>query len=80
MNQEAEKLAKRLKREAGEDMRKQVALAMRLVTSREPTDKDIARGVELIESMTKKDGATPDVALKYFCLLALNLNEFVYLD
>jgi mono/diheme cytochrome c family protein len=80
MNQEADKLAKRLKREAGEDMRKQVALAMRLVTSREPTEKDVARGVELIESMTKKDGATPDVALKYFCLLALNLNEFVYLD
>jgi hypothetical protein len=80
MNQEADKLAKRLKREAGEDMQKQVALAMRLVTSREPTDKDVARGVELIESMTKKDGATPDVALKYLCLLALNLNEFVYLD
>jgi len=28
----------------------------------------------------KKDGASPDVALKYFCLLALNLNEFVYVD
>jgi hypothetical protein len=53
---------------------------MRLVTSREPTDKDIARGVELIDAMIKSDSATPDVALKYFCLLTLNLNEFVYLD
>ena len=80
MNQEADKLAERLKREAGVDLRRQVALGMRLVTCREPTDKDVARGVELVESMTKSDGATGDVALKYFCLLALNLNEFVYVD
>ena len=80
MNQEAEKLAQRLKREAGDDVRKQVALGMRLVTCREPTDAEVKRGIELIDALAKKDGATPDVALKYFCLLALNLNEFVFLD
>jgi len=79
-NQEAAKLAARLKREAGDDPSKQVALALRLVTCRAPTDGEIARGVGLIDAMAKKDGATPDVALKYFCLLALNLNEFVYVD
>jgi hypothetical protein len=80
MNQEADKLARRLKREAGDDLRKQVALGMRLVTCRAPTDADIDRGVQLIEAMKSKDGATPDVALKYYCLLTLNLNEFVFLD
>jgi hypothetical protein len=80
LNQEAEKLAQRLKREAGEDVHKQVALGLRLVTCRAPTEAEVNRGVELIEAMAKKDGATPDVALKYFCLLALNLNEFVYVD
>jgi hypothetical protein len=28
----------------------------------------------------KEDGATPELALRYFCLVALNLNEFVYVD
>jgi hypothetical protein len=80
LNQEAQKLAVRLKREAGDDVRKQVALGLRLVTCRAPTDGEINRGVELIDAMRSKDGATPDVALKYYCLLALNLNEFVFLD
>ena len=80
MNQEADKLAARLKREAGEDVRAQVGLAWRLVTGRGASGAEVARGVELIDALKQKDGASPDVALKYFCLLALNLNEFVYLD
>jgi hypothetical protein len=80
MNQEASKLAERLKREAGDGVRQQVALCLRLVTCRAPPDADVCRGVKLIEDLAKKDGASPDVALKYFCLLALNLNEFVYVD
>ena len=79
MNQDADKLAQRLKREAGDDVRKQVALGVRLVACRAPTDADVARGLELIEAL-KKEGAAPEVALKYFCLLTLNLNEFVFVD
>ena len=80
LNEEAEKFARRLRQETGDDVRKQVALGLKLVTCREPSEKDVLRGVELIESLVKKDGANPDVALRYFCLVALNLNEFVYLD
>ena len=80
LNQEAAKLAARLKREAGDEPRKQVAFGLRLVTCRAPSDAEVARGVGLIDALSKKDGAAPDVALKYFCLLALNLNEFVYVD
>jgi hypothetical protein len=80
VNQEADKLAQRLRREAGDDVRRQVALGLRLVTCRQPTEAEVTRGVDLIDAMLKKDGTTPDTALKYFCLLALNLNEFVYLD
>jgi len=80
MNQEAEKLAQRLKREAGDDVRKQIALAWKLVTGRAPTEAEVGRGIGLIEALSKRDRATPDVALKYFCLMTLNLNEFVYLD
>jgi hypothetical protein len=80
LNQEAAKFAARLKREAGDDVNKQVALALRLTTCRAPTDAEIARGVGLIDALAKKEAAGQDVALKYFCLLALNLNEFVYVD
>ena len=80
MNGEAAKLAKRLRTEAGADVRKQVATALRLATSRAPTEAEIARGVKLIDSLQKQDGATPETAMKYFCLVVLNLNEFVYLD
>ena len=31
-------------------------------------------------ALQSKDAATADTAVKYFCLMALNLNEFVYLD
>jgi hypothetical protein len=80
MNQEANQLANRLKREAGDGVRNQVKLGLRLVTCQAPAEADVKRGVALIEDLAKNDGATADVALKYFCLLALNLNEFVYVD
>jgi len=50
------------------------------VTGRTATDSEVKRGIELIDAFVRKDGATPDVALKYFCLMTLNLNEFVYVD
>ena len=37
-------------------------------------------GMALIEGLQTSDGIAPDVALRYFCLVVLNLNEFVYLD
>jgi len=80
LNQQAEVLAARLRREAGDDVRRQVRLGLYLVTSRPPTEAEIKRGVGLIEAIRKADNAAPELALKYFCLMALNLNEMVYLD
>ena len=80
MNKQADALAARLRREAGADVSKQVRLALTLATSRPAADPEVRRGVGLIEALQAKDGATPGAALKYFCLLVLNLNEFVYLD
>ncbi|HWE92963.1 MAG TPA: PSD1 and planctomycete cytochrome C domain-containing protein [Tepidisphaeraceae bacterium] len=77
---EARKLAARLKKEAGDDRAKQVALAWRLATSREATRQEVDRSMALIGSLENQDGATPDQAMDYFCLMVMNLNEFVYLD
>jgi len=80
LNQQAEVLAARLRREVGDDVRQQVRLALYLVTSRPPTEAEINRGVRLIEALRMEGSAAPERALNYFCLMALNLNEMVYLD
>lgn len=79
-NEHAMRLADRVRREAGDSTEARVRRALALVTTRPPTDTEVTRGVGLIHSMQQEDGATPAVALASFCLLALNLNEFLYLD
>lgn len=80
INQQAGIFAARLRKEAGDDLRKQIRLALYLVTSREPTRAEIKRGIHLIESLKAEEHTTSETALKYFCLMALNLNEMVFLD
>jgi mono/diheme cytochrome c family protein len=58
----------------------QVRLALRRATQRQPTATEVERGLALLARLRSKHGLTPDEALKSFCLLALNLNEFIYLD
>ena len=50
------------------------------VLQREPTGKEIARGVNFIHKAEAEQHLSASEALKYFCVVALNLNEFVYLD
>jgi hypothetical protein len=80
INKQAGLFADRLRREAGPDIDKQVRLALTLATTRPPSDAEVRRGVELIAALKAKDGVGEEAALKYFCLVVLNLNEFVYLD
>src|SRR5262249_56816050 len=80
LNKQAAVFADRLRREAGDDAGRQVRLALSLATARPPTDAEVQRGVRLIEALQTRDGVSPEAALRCFCLLVLNLNEFVYLD
>ncbi len=80
LNDQAEALAHRLKREAGDKPEMQVRRALRLVTCREPTEAELHRGLALLSELTASDGLSRDDALKAFCLVSLNLNEFLFLD
>ena len=80
LNEQADLFAARLRREAGDDVTKQVRLGLQLVTTRTPTDAEVQRGLALIATLRTQDSASAEVALKYFCLMALNLNELVYVD
>lgn len=80
INQQAARLAERLRREAGTDSGDQVRLALQLATLRPVAAEEVRRGVALIKGLAEDDGLGPETALKYFCLVVLNLNEFIYLD
>jgi hypothetical protein len=80
LNDEAETFANFVRRQAGNDPAAQVAVALKRAAQREPTDAEVERGVQLMQALRGKDGLSAEAALKYFCVVALNLNEFVYLD
>jgi len=69
-NREAEKLAGRLEREAGPDLRKQVDLAYRLVAGRGPRAKEMQAAVEFLKTESRKE----------FALAMFNLNAFLYVN
>ncbi|GIW94453.1 MAG: hypothetical protein KatS3mg110_2494 [Pirellulaceae bacterium] len=50
------------------------------VVQRPVTTTEVERGVTMIEQLRERDGLSPDQAMQAFCLMALNLNEFIYLD
>jgi hypothetical protein len=79
-NEQAELFAADLRRQAGDDAATQVRLALQRVTQREPTAEEVRRGVEFLARMQKQHQIAPDRALRNFCLLVLNLNEFIYLN
>lgn len=80
MQEEAIVFAKRLHEEAGDDLKDQVRLGLKLVMAREPSDKEVESNVAFVQDMMKTHGLDAEHALKLFCLVAYNLNEFVYLD
>ena len=80
LNDAAATFAQQVREQAGEDIKARVALVLQRTLQREPTPLEVTRGVQLIADLREKFQLSADDALKYYCLMALNLNEFVYLD
>jgi hypothetical protein len=76
----AAKLADRAIGEAGEDFQRQVAIALQLALDRPATDDEIAEGSALVAGLQQKHGLSSRAALQQWCLVVLNLSEFIYLD
>jgi hypothetical protein len=79
VNEQARHLARRLVREAGNDVEKQVKYAYRLVLCRPPTPREweLLRGCF---ERQRRAGLTADAARQQVCRVLLNLNEMVYPD
>lgn len=80
LNTEADRFARELEKVAPDDVEKQIILALTRVTQRTPRTEEVNHSWELIKSLQADHGQDKQTALKNFCLLALNLNEFIYLD
>jgi hypothetical protein len=80
LNEQARLFAEDVRGKAGDDPAARVRLVLRRATQREPTAHEVDRGVAFLSRMQGRHGLAPSDALARFCLLALNLNEFVYLD
>ncbi|QOV92497.1 DUF1553 domain-containing protein [Humisphaera borealis] len=79
-NEQAADLSARLQREAPAGVSDQVKLAVRLTTGRQPTEAEVKGDLAFIEQLKSKDKLSDAEALRIYCLMALNANEFVYLD
>jgi hypothetical protein len=79
LNAQAGVLAKQTMANVGSDPRTQVAFVLRRVLQRQTTQEEINRGVQFLATAQAADKASAEEALRQFCLLSLNLNEFVYL-
>ena len=80
INQQAVAFAERIRQQGGSDLTDQIQFGLRLVLSRQPSIEEIAWATEFVETLTKKEQIDKKVALDRFALLALNLNEFIFLD
>ena len=80
LNQQAEVLAARLRKEVKNDVTKQVNRGLYLVFCRKPSETEVTDGLKLIQNMQQKYQLSEEESLKLFCLYALNLNEFMFVD
>ncbi|QGJ69853.1 Planctomycete cytochrome C [Planctomycetales bacterium 10988] len=80
LQEQSARFAERLQEEAGSNPADQVTWALELALSRLPSEEEVTRGVDLIERLQEEHSLSKEQALTYFCLVTLNLNEFLYLD
>jgi hypothetical protein len=79
-NEQATAFAERLRTAAPGELNAQVRYAIRLTTGRDPTEEEVRNDVALIHDLQAKEKLDEATALRQYCLLVLNTNEFIYLD
>ncbi|MEM7312092.1 MAG: DUF1549 and DUF1553 domain-containing protein, partial [Planctomycetota bacterium] len=79
INDEAAKMASYVEKQQSDDLDKQIETVLWRVTQRKPTDLEVTRGRDFVK-LLKDSGNDDRKAMQLFCVVALNLNEFLYLD
>jgi hypothetical protein len=79
-NEQARTFAKRLRQEVPGNLEGQIRRAIRLTTGRTPGQEEVQADLAFVRDLRTQDKLSEERALTLYCLLALNTNEFVYLD
>ncbi len=79
VNRQAALLAARASKEVGIEPRAFTRRVLSLVLQRSPKSAEVAECTGLMARLQQR-GTTPEQARVYLCLMALNLDEFLYLD
>ncbi len=80
INDQAIAFANRMQWEGGVINKDRVQFGLRLVLCREPEPAEIQKALTFIQELQQEENVSSEVALARFALLALNLNEFMFLD
>lgn len=80
MQQQAQSLLERLQREVGDELTQQARRCLELVTGVAASPEDVAELVGLVERLKEKEQLSDASARCGMCLVALNLNQLIYLD
>jgi hypothetical protein len=91
LHKQARVFAERVRREAlaantqpgaaaDDDTAAIVRRALEIALVRPARDDEVARGVALVDELEAREGVGPSRAVELYCLMVLNLNEFIYLD
>ena len=80
INDQAIAFANRMRWEGGVTVEDRVRFGLRLVLCREPMPVEIQQALAFMQELQQHEGVSSEVALDRFALLALNLNEFIFLD
>lgn len=80
-NMEAQRMAQNILSTVDvSDVSGQVTVALQRVTQRAVAAEEVATGVDFIHRLRSREGADPQQALAKFCLLTINLNEFIFVN
>jgi hypothetical protein len=79
-NAQARLFARRLAGEASQGLEAQVTRAIRLTTGRVPSADQVRKDSGFVRELRRDYNLSEQEALRYYCLLLLNTNEFIYLD
>ena len=80
INDQAIDFANRMRWEGGVTTEDRVQFGLQLVLCREPKPAEIQKALTFMQELQQEENISSEVALARFALLALNLNEFMFLD
>jgi hypothetical protein len=80
MERQSQLFAARLRKEAGSDRREQIRHGLHLVLQRPPREEEVELCHKTCAKLESELHLSAETALQRFALIALNMNEFIYLD